>query len=208
MLEAVDCPKSLKSLAERNARLLRVEEPHVSALTHYVREIREATGLGEQNPFSDPLDGGVDASCLYLLEASGAHARSSGFISRNNPDESAKNFFELNQEAGIPRAVTVIWNIVPWYIGPDEKIRPARHADLAAGLPHLQRVLELLPELRIVVFIGKKSTFAEKHIRAARPDPGTATTYSSCSCTAQACCNAIARICNSSASAMKSCGPD
>ena len=170
MLEAVDCPKSLKSLAERNARLLRLEEPHVSALTHYVRQIREATGLAEKIPFFDPLDGGIDATCLYLLEAPGARAVSTGFISRNNPDESAKNFFELNQEAGIPRKQTAIWNIVPWYIGSGQKIRAAKQADLTAGLSHLQRILEILLNLRIVVIMGQKPTFAAQHIRAARPE--------------------------------------
>lgn len=56
------CPKSLKSHSERHARQLRVDAAHVSPLTQYVRQIREATGQGEQIPFFDPLDGGVGAT--------------------------------------------------------------------------------------------------------------------------------------------------
>jgi len=50
---------------------------------------------------------------------------SSGFISRDNPDPSARNFRALLAGAGIPREKTVLWNIVPWYIGSGVKIRPA-----------------------------------------------------------------------------------
>ena len=170
MLETSDCPKSLKSPAARAARLALVDEPHVAPLNEYVRRIRQGVGAEKQIPFFDPLDGGIAATCLYLLEAPGARAVSSGFISRNNPDESAKNFYELNREAGIPREGTVTWNIVPWYIGTGQKIRPARSEDLAAGLPHLMELLQLLPALRIVVIMGHKPTFAERHIKTARPD--------------------------------------
>src|ERR1039458_1274416 len=169
MSETVDCPKSLKSAAERESRRGLINEPHVAPLSDCVCQIRQDTGLGERIPFFDPLDGGIAAEILYLLEAPGARAVVSGFISRNNPDESAKNFFKLNQEAGIPRKATVIWNIVPWYIGSGEKIRPAQTADLTAGLSHLQKLLQLLPALRTVVIMGQKPTFAEKYIMAGRP---------------------------------------
>lgn len=170
MLETPDCPKSLKSPAERAARLALIDEPHVAPLNDYVRRIRQGVGAEKQIPFFDPLDGGIAATCLFLLEAPGAMAVSSGFISRNNLDESAKNFFELNREAGIPRRSTVTWNIVPWYIGSGQKIRPARKDDLAEGLPYFMELLRLLPGLRIVIIMGQKPTSAEKHIRTARPD--------------------------------------
>jgi hypothetical protein len=65
-----------------------------------------------------------------LLEAPGGRAVGSGFVSRNNPDETAKNFFLLNQEAGLPRSRTVTWNVVPWYVGSGEKIRAVTDADI------------------------------------------------------------------------------
>jgi hypothetical protein len=54
-------------------------------------------------PYFDPLDGGVGASVLFLLEAPGPRAVASGFISRDNPDETAKNFHEFNAAAGLAR---------------------------------------------------------------------------------------------------------
>jgi hypothetical protein len=39
-------------------------------------------------------------------------------------------------ETGIPRKAAVICNIVPWYLGADDKIHPAQAADLTAGLWH------------------------------------------------------------------------
>ncbi len=166
----MDRPKSLKSTAEREARHGLVNEPHVASLNAFVRQLRHETGFGGQIPFFDPLDGGTAAEILYLLEAPGAQAVSSGFISRNNADESAKNFFELNDAAQIPRKATIIWNIVPWYIGSEKKIRAAQTADLAAGILHLQKLLQLLPALRAVVIMGQKPAFADKYIGTARPE--------------------------------------
>lgn len=91
---------------------------------------------------------------LYLLEAPGPRAIASGFVSRDNPDETAKNFKVLNHEADSDRKQTVIWNIVPWYIGSGTKIRPASTGDVNAGASNLSRVLELLSNVRLVVFLG------------------------------------------------------
>jgi uracil-DNA glycosylase len=170
MAEIVDCPKSLRSEIEREHRRGLLQDPHVGPLTDYVLQIRRDTGLGDEVAFFDPLDGGTAACCLYLLEAPGARAVASGFISRNNPDESATNFFELNRDAGIPRKATVTWNIVPWYIGSGKKIRSAKKTDIAEGLCHLQQLLHLLPALRVVIIMGQKPALAEDYIRAARSD--------------------------------------
>ncbi len=120
-------------------------------------------------PDFDPWDGGVNAELLYLLEAPGPRAGRSGFISRNNPDESAKNFFELNEMACIPRKQTISWNVVPWYIGSGAKIRPATAADVAEGREALLELLGLLPRLRAVVFVGRKAELAMQHIQSALP---------------------------------------
>src|ERR1019366_1837146 len=78
-------------------------------------------------------------------------------------------FFELHREAGIPRTKTVIWNIVPWYIGSGEKIRPANNDDIEEGLRYLDRLIPLLPNLRIVVTMGQKANRAEKYLTRVRP---------------------------------------
>ena len=134
-------------------------------LTAFVGSVRGETGE-ERVPHFDPLDGGVEAECLFLLEAPGPQAVYSGFVSRNNPDETARNWFELNADAMIDRRRTITWNIVPWYIGKDERIRPATAADIQRGLPYLRRLLTMLKSLRVVVLVGEKARTARPSIQA------------------------------------------
>jgi uracil-DNA glycosylase len=93
----------------------------------------------------------------------------SGFISRNNPDESAKNFFLANQEAGIPRSRAVIWNIVPWYVGSGAKVRPVTKGDIREALPYLLELLALLPNLRAAVLVGQKALAGRESVEQWQP---------------------------------------
>ena len=92
----------------------------------------------------------------------------SGFVSRNNPDETAKNFFQLNQQSGISRKRTITWNIVPWYIGSGSRIRAANSDDIEAGIRPLNSLLDLLPSLRAIVLIGQKAQRGSIHIARLR----------------------------------------
>lgn len=162
---AFDEPKTLRNYLARQDRFDRIFDPHMSPLTNFVDDIRRETGLGRAIPYFDPLDGGVNARCLFLFEAPGPRAVVSGFISRNNPDETAKNFFKLNDEATLPRELTISWNIVPWYIGSGKKIRPANTKDIVQAKKYLFRLLSLLPRLRVVVLSGKKAQKAESFLK-------------------------------------------
>lgn len=115
-------------------------------------------------PYFDPLDGGTKADCLFLLEAPGPKAVASQFVSRDNPDETAKNIFLLSREAGIDRHRTVLWNVVPWYIGTGKKIRPANSGDLGAAAPALMELAALLPALHTIVLLGNKAATAKSCI--------------------------------------------
>jgi uracil-DNA glycosylase len=170
VIDATDQPKSLKYPVVRSRRLAMIEDDHIRPLTEFIRFIRREEKLEEEVPYFDPLDGGVEARCLCILEAPGARAVASGFISRNNPDESAKNSFLLYQEAGIPRRDTVLWNIVPWYIGSGTRICSATMSDIEAGYGYLRQLFELLPRLTTVVLVGKKAQKAEGRIRGIRRD--------------------------------------
>lgn len=152
-----DVPKLLGDVAARDMRRKQLHEPHIKPLTDFVENLRDKVGHDVAIPDFDPWDGGTKADVLYLLEAPGGKAKQSGFISRNNPDETAKNFFQLNCEAGIARERTVTWNIVPWYIGTGTRIRPAKETDIDAGISSLPRLLNLLPQLRAIVLIGQKA---------------------------------------------------
>ncbi|MHB9058311.1 MAG: uracil-DNA glycosylase [Bacillota bacterium] len=94
---------------------------------------------------------------LFLLESPGPQTASSGFISRNNPNPTARNLWRLFVKAKVPRPDTVLWNIVPWYLGAAKGILPAKSGDIAAGLEHLPELFSLLPRLREIVLIGLKA---------------------------------------------------
>mgnify|MGYP005853568119 CR=1 FL=1 len=164
-----DIPKTLGRAAMRATRVMRLREPHVAPLTEFVESLRERMGPEYSIPYVDPWDGGVEARLLYLLEAPGPRAVRSGFVSRNNPDETAKNFFELNQEAGIDRRLTVIWNVVPWYIGDGRRIRAAKREDLSAGTESLRELVALLPRLEVVVLVGRKAGNARGLVEGIAP---------------------------------------
>ena len=148
---------ALATSDEKARRRADLRLPHVAPLTVFVEGIRAQRGLGAEIPFFDPCDGGILADALFLLEAPGRNAVRSGFISRDNPDPSARNFRSLLAAATIPRERTVLWNIVPWYLGTGTKIRAAGSTDIAAGVSHLPGLLKLLAGLRVVVLVGHKA---------------------------------------------------
>lgn len=164
-----DQPKLLGQPEALASRLEEIEQSHTAPLTEFVRRLRASIGSDASIPFFDPWDGGIYAEVLFLLEAPGPKARNSGFVSRNNPDETAKNFFELLTEAGIPRKRSILWNIVPWYIGTATKIRPANISDISSGIKPLEELLSLLPRLREIVLVGRKAQKAEDYLKRLRP---------------------------------------
>jgi uracil-DNA glycosylase len=141
-----------------------LREPHILPLTAFVSEIRAAENLQNEVPYFDPFDGGTEARFLFILEAPGPRAVASGFISRNNPDESAKNMFQLLNEAGFARGDTLLWNIVPWYIGDGTKIRVANISDITRGVAYLGKLVALLQKLQCIVLVGKKAASARTEI--------------------------------------------
>jgi len=149
-------PKSLRDPAIRDLRLAALDEPHVARLRKFVVRLRKEART--KVPDFDPHDGGVDAECLLLLETpgrKGAHA--TGFVSRDNPDPTAKNLTNLCREARLDRTRTVIWNVVPWYIGGRQHNRTSTNKEIADASRHLRALLALLPHLRAVVLMGKQA---------------------------------------------------
>ena len=165
----MDFPKSLGGPQARNARLRMLRARHIAPLTRFVERLRDEKGPRFKIPYFDPLDAGVRAECLFLLEAPGPNAIRSGFVSRNNPDETAKNFLTFNRTVGIDRTRTVIWNVVPWYVGAGTRIRPVNRADITAALDALETLLSLLPHVRIVVLTGKKAASARSQVERFLP---------------------------------------
>jgi hypothetical protein len=94
---------------------------------------------------------------LFLLENPGRRATSahgSGFISADNADDTAANFFHIRDQASLPRDLLVAWNVVPWYQPDGERTANAMRHDVVGALPWLIRLTGLLTELRLVVTMG------------------------------------------------------
>jgi uracil-DNA glycosylase len=164
-------PDGLRAHAERAARRACLREPHIVQLTEYVDEIRRERSQPEGVPYFDPYDGGIEAAALFLLEAPGPRAVDTGFISRDNPDPTARRMGHLLAEAGLARAQTVLWNVVPWYLGTGRQIAPASEEDISLGLKWLARLLPVLHRrLRLVVLVGRPAQRARGVVEGAGLD--------------------------------------
>ncbi|MBC8103279.1 MAG: N-acetylglucosamine-6-phosphate deacetylase [Cytophagales bacterium] len=148
------------------ARLKRLEEPHIRPLTDFVGALRDEVSDPKGVPWFDPADGGTDAQILLLLETPGGRGAGSGFVSSNNPDSTARNLWEMREASGLKREQTLIWNIVPWYVGEEDwgRTRGSREDEVAKGAKHLERLLGLLPHLRVVVTMGVMARAGWQHV--------------------------------------------
>ena len=161
-----DAPYRLKDEAERARRNCMLFLPHMKPLSDFLRSVSNRQGADYQMPHFDPCDGGIHARALFLLEAPGPKAVGSGFVSRDNPDPTARNLWHLMRDAGIPRSGTLIWNIVPWYVGERGRIRPVNREDIRQAMPYLAELLPLLPCLQLIVLVGRKAQSAGAHLRS------------------------------------------
>lgn len=147
------------SVGEERRSIL--SQPHMKPLTAFTALLRKR-GCGEVPEF-DPLDGGINARILFLFEKPGpmtADAGGSGFISRNNDDPTAEATFKFMEQAGIPRELTITWNVIPWWNG----TRKVTGQELREGVACVRELTELLPKLRAVVMVGRKAAKAARHL--------------------------------------------
>ena len=173
-----DYPRALTDPAVRERRRAMLSLPHVAPLAAYAARLRE-TGLGKVQDF-DPLDGGVAARILFLLEKPGPMTdparpgrSGSGFTSRNNDDQTAVATWHFMRAASLPREATLIWNAVPWWNG-TVKLTAAERAQGRAALPGL---LALLPRVHTAVLVGRTAGAARpvlgglRVLESAHPSP-------------------------------------
>jgi hypothetical protein len=67
------------------------------------------------------------------------------------------------QVAGIPRKLTVTWNLIPWWNG----TRKVTATELRQAAECIGELLTLLPNIRAVVLVGRRAAKAEKYFAEA-----------------------------------------
>lgn len=162
-----DAPRSFRNQEIVATRRRMLHGPHIAPLTSYVESLRVKHPDWEFQDF-DPMDGGVDADMLFLLEKPGpmtspqSKRKGSGLISRNNDDPTAEAIFTFMLQAGISRNRVALWNIIPGWNGTLKISADERRA----GVEELAELLTLLPKLRTVVLVGRQAGRAAKLMQA------------------------------------------
>lgn len=165
-----DAPRTLRSPEAIARRRTMLSEPHIAPLASYVAGLRQQHPAWEFQDF-DPLDGGVEADMLFLLEKPGPMTSptgkkvGSGFISRNNDDPTAEAVFDFMVRADIPRKRTVLWNVIPWW---DKSIK-FDGAEVCRGIEEIRNLLPLLPNIQTVVLVGGQAKRALPLLQTLRP---------------------------------------
>lgn len=154
-------PRSLGNPAVLQERLaMRYSMPTAAPLATWVERLidsRASAGLNAEIPTVDPAEAGTEARVLLLMEAPGPMTNAlnahpgSGFISSDNNDATAQNLWCAREAAELVDG-TLLWNVVPWYLGPANK-KPTV-VDLREGAEPLRELIAMLPELHTVVTLG------------------------------------------------------
>ncbi len=140
-----------------------LSQPHMAPLCAYAARLRMRPGTAV--PDFDPLDGGIEAQTLFLLEKPGpTAAETPSFVSRDNDSGTAEAIHRFMIEAGLPRADTIIWNAIPWWNGTIRVTAMER----TAGLLELRDLLALLPRLRTAVLVGRTAARARSMLDGLR----------------------------------------
>ena len=190
------------------ARIAAGDSAEMRPLNQFAASLRERHGAV---PDFDPLDGGIEARLLLVLETPGPGAAPTRFVSRDNPTGTAANLRRFFDAAGIARRDCVIWNAVPWIIhAPHARNRAPRRAEIALGLVELPPLLDLLPRLVVVILAGRVAAEAEPSVLATRralpvllmPHPSPTLV-----CTNPAIPNRIEKVLDEAAALLANCAP-
>jgi uracil-DNA glycosylase len=159
-------PRRHRDAAFLAAKYARSTEPHVAPINRLAAQI--ATATNAVVPGADPDGGGINARVLLLLETpSRAGGYTTGLSSVDNDDTAAANLWRGLDAVGLDRRLVLVWNAVPWYVGSADKIRSPTPAEITTGLAWLRRLLDLLPDLRVVACFGRA---AARAVRPLRPE--------------------------------------
>lgn len=94
----------------------------IGELNRWVDHVRDTTY--ENIPYFDPAAATEGARVLVLLQdPSGEAEDGSGFISKHNNDPTAHNTYLATDRARLDYAISLHWNVVPWWVANPAKPR-------------------------------------------------------------------------------------
>ena len=154
----------MKDDAFRDDQHARLHEPHIAPITAYVVSLRSPD---RWLPYVAPLHGGVKARMLTILRDPGKgtlDAGGSGMLCVENNDQSAEVQFGLMESAKLTPADFTPWNAYPWFID-----RAPTYEEIIEASPTIVGLLELLPNLEIVMLQGGEAQEAWRVALEAQP---------------------------------------
>jgi hypothetical protein len=142
--------RRMRNVEFRNEQLQRRFDEHIAPINRLVEDLRRD---GLVPPYVAPMYGGVRAKLLSILRDPGPKTQEekggSGFLCMENDDATAESICKHFADVKIEADDIVPWNAYPWYIN-----RAPKASELNDGIEPLKRVIDLLPELRVVMLHG------------------------------------------------------
>ena len=134
-----------------------IRDPHVAPINALADRVADAEGIARGLvPYVDPQMGGIEATVLALLDNPSTKAEAgtgSGLLSLENNDGTARFCAEKYNAFGLTPGEVVHWNVAPAPIaGP--KNTSSMPAERVRGARWLHELLELLPNLRVILLMG------------------------------------------------------
>ena len=154
----------MKDPAFRADQHARLHESHIAPITDFIDSLRTKE---RWLPYVAPLHGGVNSRMLSVLRDPGKgtlEVSGSGMLCVENDDQSAESMHGLMESADLYPSDFTPWNAYPWFI--DRAPTPEEIADAS---PALVGLLELLPELEVVLLQGKEAQSAWRVALEAQP---------------------------------------
>lgn len=134
-----------------------IRDPHVAPINALADRVADAEGIARGLvPYVDPQLGGVDATVLALLDNPSTKAEAgtgSGLLSLENDDPTARKSATHYNEYGLTPGEVVHWNVAPAPVA-GARNGSSTDAERARGARWLPELLELLPNLRVVLLMG------------------------------------------------------
>ncbi|MEV4990191.1 uracil-DNA glycosylase [Pseudarthrobacter sp. LMD1-1-1.1] len=156
-----------------------VHLPHVTEVNQLVESLRQS-GLSSGGrgwvPYVAPIHGGTEAHILSILRDPGPmthESKGSGMLCVENYDDSAALQCELLASVELTPADLTPWNTYPWYR--HDQSSGLRSSQITEGLAPLGRLIELMPNLEVVLLQGGEAQTLWK--RFTRKHPRIATQY-------------------------------